>query len=463
MTTLLDYANDQLQDSAKETARTQADLARAQQDQTKAQADAAAAATDVASLQTEASQLRQKIAAATTVADGQALFLQLEKNTIDTRSAQLRLAHAQERLADAQSRIAGTSDEIDRTASMQKAARAEKDLVQGRDADHIAWSSAAGTLPLSTLPAQAKVSTAGPAKDAADAAKKRLTGATGDIPQALFDRAEDRWAAEVKRLDDLRKAAEAAEDALATELAKDGFSGTSEQARVAYERAERDLRYYALTAQERYDRAIALLTSVADATRAKLTTDEKQRIADLAQAIDDLKTRAANPVDVIQLQKDRDDAQVALDDAYTSLATAYLKSIAADPAVDPETTPDVTTARTAIGTATTDLATAQTAYDAAKEDLERFEASVPDATWQLLADYEEAIALLANLEAAKPGDLVTALTNAENAYATALSNQRDNERKVVALGDVARERDDHWQNAARNRTTRLLGALRGDE
>ena len=95
--------------------------------------------------------------------------------------------------------------------------------------------------------------------------------------------------------------------------------------------------------------------------------------------------------------------------------------------------------------------------------LDALEAAVPDATWALFDDYEEALELLAALAADNPATLATALTNAEDAYAAALRAEQDNARTVVAVGEVVRERDDRAATAAQSRPARLLEALRGDD
>jgi hypothetical protein len=449
--TLLDYANGELQAATKEATRAHADLTAAQQDLSGGETALAAALAQLAQLQDEATKIRQQIAVTTIVADGEALFADLEENTVETRSTQAEVVDAEDTIADARSRIAGAADELERTASAQKAAQDAKDAAEKRDADHTTWSTAAGASPLKDIPSKADVTAAGDAKTAEAAAKARLTGANGDIPKELFDLARARRAARAARLEKLRQAALDAEDALTTELAKDGLGGTSAQAKVSFARSETALKEFALTGEERYERALTLLAGVGASTA--LNADEKKRIADLKTA----------GVAAIPKQEARDLARKDLDDAFDELAAAFVKVIGKDPTVDPETQTDVQTARGKITTARQTLTQKQTDYDAVKKDLELWEAAVPDATWNQLRDYEEALDLLAQLKGTVVATLVSDLGKAEEDYAKALTAERDNARKVVALDNLSRERSDRWANVARTRPTRLLGALRGDE
>ena len=453
--TLQAVATDELAKSQAEQTRAAAQLATAQTDLAQAQKDLAQASTDLASAEDAGALIQRQIAQTTIAADGQKLFDDLDANTTVVRSKQVAVVDAQERIADATSRIVNAQNELAQAASSAAASNAALTVATSRDADHTTWSNAATSAPLNTLPTQADVTVAGPAKTAADAALGRLDDASGgDLPHDLFQRAEERRKQRADRVTAISTAATTAEDGAATAEAASGLAGTAAQAQLAFQRSEAALRDYALTAQQQYDRAISLLQGVGSAT--PLNADEKSRITTLATA--------ATTANAYVLQKARDDAQAVVDADQDAVDAAILAALTADPTVDPSTDAGVIAA---VGTLTTDqgtLTTAQNAYNGAPKDaLDALEASVPAATWSSFADYEEALSLLAALNAANPAQLATDLGNDETTYAQALRAVQDNTRLVLALGEVAQERDDRASTASQTQGSRLLQALRGDE
>ena len=452
--TLLAVANEELQKANDEQTRAQADLAQAQTDLAAAQQKLTDAADQVGTLQDEAITIRRKIAETTIAADGKALFDDLDANTSQLRAQQAAMADAQETIAYARSRITGAQDELGRAAQAAQASTAAVQAVQRADGDHATWITNATSAPLSGLPAQADVTAAGPAKTAALAAAARLDSASGgDIPTELFTRARERRQARLDRLAALDASAGLAEDRQADEAAKAGLSGASDKAQLAYTRSEDDLRTYALTAQQRFDRAMLLLAGVANST--PLNADESARIQGLLTEAD-----AAN---VFVLESTRDLAQVALDAQNDVVAAAILDAIAKNPSADPSTDGTVQTAKGQLPALQQAVTDANNNYAPVKGKLDSLEAAIPDATWSLFDDYEEALTLLAELAADNPATLATALTNAEDAYAQALRAEQDNARTVIAVGELVREREDRAATAAQSRPARLLEALRGDD
>ena len=102
-------------------------------------------------------------------------------------------------------------------------------------------------------------------------------------------------------------------------------------------------------------------------------------------------------------------------------------------------------------------------YQAQKDTLDALEAAVPDATWALVSGYEEALALLSDLADDDPAALAAAVGTDEDVYAKAVRAEQDAERTVLAVGEIAREREDLAAAAAQARPARLLEALRGDD
>lgn len=453
--TLLSVAQDELTKATNEIARATSDLTRAQGDLATAQADLATATADLAALEDARAVIQRQIAQTTVAADGQQLFDDLDANTTTIRSQQAAVADAQERIAYATSRIGGAQDELEQATAAAASSKAAVAVAQKQDDDHTAWTQAATTDPLKSIPGQASVTSAGPAKDAAGAALARLDdGSGGDLPHELFQRAQERRAQQLSRSDALAAAATAAEDAQAQASAQGGLAGTATQAQLAFARAEAAVRDFALTAQERFDRALSLLGSVANGTA--LNAAEKSRIATLLSA--------ADTANAFALQKTRDTAQATLDAANDAVDAAVLAAIGKDPTADPSGDAGVQAATNALPALEQALATAETAYEGAPKDaLDALEASVPDATWALFDDYQQALSLLADLESVDPAAITGTLASAEQTYADALRDAQDNVRAVLALGEVAKERDARSASIAQTQQSRLLQALRGDE
>lgn len=453
--TLLSVAQAELAKADAEKTRAAAELTAAQNDLTQAQSDLAQATADLVALEDAGTAIQRQIAQTTIAAIGQQLFDDLDQNTTKVRSKQAAVAAAQERIAYATSRVGAAQDELAKAASAAAASTDAAAVAQKTDQDHSTWTTAATSPPLSNLPGASDVTIAGPAKAAADAAAGRLDGASGgDLPQELFQRAQERRQQALDRLQAIRSAATAAEDDEASAAAAGGLAGTAAQAQLHYTRSEAAVRDFALTGQERYDRAIALLGGVANAT--PLNTTEKARIATLLTDADN--------VNAFMLQKARDNAQANLDTANDAVDSAVLASLAADPSKDPSTDAGVQAAQAALVPLQQALAGAQAAFAGGPKDaLDALEASVPADTWSLFDHYQQALALLGDLAAVNPATIATGLTNDEQAYAQALLDVQDNARAVLALGEVAKERDDRAGAAAQTAQSRLLLALRGDE
>jgi hypothetical protein len=451
--TLLSVATEERDKAKGERDRVVGELNRAQADLTGAQKDLGEAAKDLTELQNEAAAIRRQIAQTTIAADGKKLFDKLDANTTKVRAKQAAIVALNESVASARSRIVASQAELDRAAAAVGATeRALADAKQADD-DRTAWTSAA-TGPLSGLPGKADVTKSGAAKTAANAAAARVDGGSGgDIPAELFAGANDRRAKRATRLGSAADAAEQAEDRLADESAKAGLAGERTKAGAAYERSREALRDFALTAQERYDRALALLKGVAAST--PLNQDEKDRVDELNQD-----AVAAN---AFALETARDDAQADLDEKNDEIAAAYLDALATDPTSDPATSAGVTAASANLDALEQAVSDAQGALDPVQPTLDALEASIPETTWRLFADYAEALDLFADLAAVDPNALATTAAGDEDAYAQRLRAEQDNIRVVVAVASFARERDDRAAVVAQTRTSRLLEALRGDE
>jgi hypothetical protein len=446
--TLLDVAMEALAHATAERARAQAELTAAEQALATAEHDLASATVELTTRQDEVTAIQREIAETKNAAAGGALYARLEATTILARASQAKIADAGERVAEATTRIGAAQDELDHSGAAQAAARLDVDAADAKTEALQAWRTAATTTPLSGLPNKADVTTGGGAKPAFDSATNKLKNALGSD---LFDRAHDRRVKRDQRLDDLVTAAKDADDKLAAEAAKVSLAGKRAQAALAFERADEALRDFALTAQERYDRAIALLAAAGGAPAPSAA--QAARITALSTD-----AKSANAFD---LEKKRDDARRTLQAAEGAVDTARLAALAADPSADPEDDATVKSKLLDVGTAKTALETAEVALEATvRNKLDTLEAAVPDEVWERFDAYEEARELLARLAAVNPATL--AGTAAEAAYAVALRNERAAAAAVVVLGEFVGVLDRRAETAAETRPARLFEALRGD-
>jgi hypothetical protein len=448
--TLLAAAEDDLEAATDEEKRAKKSLETAQTDLAEAQKDLAEASQELAKLQDGALEIRRKIAATANAAEGQKLFEDLDANLSERRAKQVVVADAQDAIADARGRIAAEGEDADRSTAAARAAEAAKVEAAKAEALHAAWLAKATAQPLAGTPGRANVANAGPAKTAKTAAENRLKA---DVTSELFARAQDRRSRRVSRLDDIEGAAAAAGSTLVDETAKTGLAGKTAKARLAYELRVAELRQFALTGMERYERALMLLERVKNAPL--LSPEEVARIDELRDA-----AVAAN---AFTLEEARDDARDALAAQEVVIATEVLNAVLADPEQDPEDAQKVKDERAKVQALEQTLASAQNAYNAEKPKLDALEAAVPESTWALFDDYEEALALLDDLAGVNPAGLGTALEAAEDAYAVALRADREAARTILVVGELARVREGRVAAVEQARPARLLAALRGDD
>jgi hypothetical protein len=515
-TTILGYAT-KLRDDAK------AAITVAQQRLTEAQASitanreaAAQATTASADLEKQAADIRQKLSAIPTPADGETLLATLEQVTIRARTAQATILNAQTALLQAQADA--DRAQLDLANASAQATKAAADLNQAITAakQRAAWVLALGTPPLSTLKTSAtdaiddtKVPEGVNFKDA-DARIKL------DIPDKLLTRALDRRTNAVALVTQADSDTQAATDASLKERNDNGgLAGAAQKQWGLFQQAEAAVQDFVNTAEARFDRAQATLAQVANKANSPLTAEQRARInaadlkadreaaADVEKARDDkltavmlaqaalddetLKAIAAGkePDDVVAVQtartnlgtaknnfkllddpwraeeKDRDEKLADVAVKQTELDQAIQKAIAAKK--NPDTDVDVATAKVNLKTAQDDLADAETTYKESDHGiLHAWEAAVPDTTWRLFADFEEAVRELNALKDADPVTLKSDWQTAETNYVKA-QLLADASASVLAKLAVEQARlGARQENERQNGASRRFGALRGD-
>jgi hypothetical protein len=509
-TTILDYSTRKRDDAKLAVAAAQAQLAQAQSAIASESENLSQATSAFSDLNKQADEARKKLAAAPTSADGEALLYALEQLVIRSRTKRAGALKAQAEL-DAAKASAESAQTLLNAASARLVS-AESALQRAMEArnQRDKLKAALAAAPLSTINADADAALQ---NDPGASAKARVEA---DFPAGLLARAEERFDAEVARIARTVADSLAADDAaLAERDVNGGAAGHADEQWQAFSRAEAAARDFVNTAKSRFDQAQATLAGVADAKRFPLTPeasasindatlktareaaaaaenirdDELKNLSDASDALEAeiLKAKAEN--------KNPDDAQPVID-ARNTLAAAELAFHTADDAwraeeidrdakladvaakqaalaiatqsaiaakIDPETDANVIAARTALTEAENALETAEDNYKQSDHGiLHAWEAAVPETTWLLLAEYEEASRALNDLKASDPAKLKTDLDQAEKDYVEAKLKADASSNVLEQLAAEQTRRAGPRQSARQNQAQRLFGALRGD-
>jgi hypothetical protein len=437
----------------------QAAQAAAQSDLSAAQARQKAAAAQLATDSKALDQFGAKIAAqraqlaTTTVpAEANALVVQITAQVVLQRHQQGKVLDDQEALADASADAdaATLARATARIATVQAAIAAA--AAEGAQRD--ALKAAIAAAPLATIKADATALLA--SATATHAASRIAT----DFPAALLDIAGKRHDTRSGRLSSLKADVELAEDAQGAGQAADaGLAGAASQKAIALRRAQAALADPVATAASRYARALAVLQKLeaieVDATGTVpdvLTDAEKAQLAALAAA-----GAAAEPT-AVALDTDLK----AVFSARDALDAQILTQIAAD--VDAlATDPTVAARRAAIVAAQNSFDADLAAFVAAnRNDLDQWQAVIPDPAWKTLLDYQEGLAALNELAALDLPALAAAMDSAEGDYTSALAAAELAQRRADARTDAIALRSARLAGARGAIAARLPSAIRGD-
>jgi len=509
-TMILDYATRQRDDAMLAVAAAQRQLGEAQSAIAAESENLARATGAFSDLNKQADETRKKLAASPTSADGVALLDALEQLVIRSRAKRAGALMAQAEL-DAAKATAESAQTLLNTASA-RLARAESALKQADEAHNQRekLKTALTAAPLSTINTDADGALR---NDPFNSAKTRIEA---DFPAGLLARAEERFDAEAARIARTVADALAAEDAALTERdVNGGVIGDADKQWRAFLRAEAAARDFVNTAKSRFDQAQATLAGVADADTFPLTPEESARINDAtlktareaaaaAENIRDGELKNLNAaVDALEAEilkarsenKNPDDVQAVIDARNTlaaaeiafqsaddnwraeeidrdakladvaakqvALAVATQSAIAAKK--DPEADVNVIAARTALTEAENTLKIAEDNYKQSDHGvLHAWEAAVPETSWLLLADYEEARRALNDLKASDPAKLKSDLDQAEADFVEAKLKADASSNVMEQLAAEQTRRAGRRQSARQNHVQRLFGALRGD-
>jgi hypothetical protein len=448
MTTLLDFAT--------------TELARVNGDKTSAQSAVAAAQTGIAvtqqkrddnakaigKKQDEIAKKRTEIANAAMPADAAAAAAELETMLIDLNDLQAQAVDLQVQIDTYQSQIDVQLEILGNSTSRSVQATSTLTAAQKTNADHATWHAAIAAAPLSTISADANAALGG--SDYA-AAKAR---AEDGFDATLLAHVRKRESNEQARLALIESTLEDMEDDLDAKIEADrGVAGAVAPLQRAYDRAEAGFRELATGAQDRYNRALGLITTIAAAPALPDAERNKMRDATIVNAAKGAPVTHEEAVEtaedgIVKAQIDLDRAQTQTDVGLTPFDT-------------------VANLTTAAGTAKGALAPAQAAFVAADEDaLDKWEVTVPDSSWSLLAAFDEATLILNDLKTnATPAKLAaaeTAMNNAATALVSALDTLAESEHDIALLSERVELQSELLDAAERNGSARILNAMRGD-
>ena len=416
------------------------------------------AAQTLATAERAARALRAELAQIAMPADGEALLEKLAEKIVE--------AHAQEaRGLDADVQIAAARVGAERAAREEARATADVSRAEDRkkDADrkHDEYANTDTTTepkkPLGWKPKATTVLASLP-QDAADllndaTRNQDFTAATArvedDIPADLLTRARERAQKELDAVERARTAARTKEDELATELATNGGkAGAVVEKRVAFARAEAALRDFVLRSEAEIEQAVNAFQSISAAPP-------------LSAAVEDLITDlTASGSAALTAERERDTALAAVEakQAQLDARIEVVRGDGGDVAADAQ----VATLQGELAPLVATLSAKQTALDGVKDDLDAWEAAVPETTWASLLALDEAKRVLQRLAAITPATLVGQFDTAEDAYATRLGEAAAASRKAVDLEDDLAQRAATAVVLLDAKRSRVLSALRGD-
>ena len=398
--------------------------------------------------------LRRRLAeaAAGLPGDAAALTDDVEVNLVALRAQGVAVAAAERAVVDARRHFQAAGTTLRDAETRRSAAQAAKDAADERAAMLAEVDAALGEDELGQVPGDAQAALDG---DAFADAEARVAA---DLSEELLERARARLTIAGAEQDDALAAAAAAAlktaDAATTQ---GGPASATEEARAMLASAEASY-LTVLTGRTELDRAQAAIAAVNAAP--PLSTDRKERmtegpIADAGR-------------DAAEAEKDRDDARDEVRAKRKDLQAKVLLAVTDHPDDDPAGDADVQAAQDDLDAAQGDLQKAEDALDVAadpdtptpRQAFGRWEATVPDETWEALLALEEARATLTRLAGTDAAALEQTMSEAESAYGDAIAAESAAGRAVAVLRALTTDLAGAAETAAR--TTFDLSTARGD-
>jgi hypothetical protein len=231
-----------------------------------------------------------------------------------------------------------------------------------------------------------------------------------------------------------------------------GASGLVAQRWGEYESAENNLKAYALSTINQYQRAIGLLTAIT--TSKELTSAEADAIAAVALADD---------ADAVTTEATLHEARANIIAKELEIESAVIAARIADIDADPDADTDVQDLKIELTTLEATLTAAESAHTAEfPTAMDLWEVTLPDQIWANLQNFDTAIALLTSVSTSDAAILTSALTTAETNLVNALDADDDGEilRGYLANAVSAAAAEAQYFSGVERAVT--LSAMRGD-
>jgi hypothetical protein len=148
--------------------------------------------------------------------------------------------------------------------------------------------------------------------------------------------------------------------------------------------------------------------------------------------------------------------------ARAALDASVLAEQGKDPGFDPETSDAVKSQREAVAAAIAVLSAAEAAFTAVKNDLDLWEAALPEDVKDDVLAFLDADAVVRRQADVDPAALLTAVGDADTALATALTARSAAARSTDLLADTLTERDAVATHAAAVAEARRAAFVRGE-
>ena len=446
MSTLLDFATTALGSAKQDATSAQSTIAATQQAIASNQTQRDANANAIARAQQDVTTARAALANAAMPADATAAAAQLQTALAELNTAQGQAVDLQAQLDELNGGLAVQIAALGAATTELNAAQTSYATAQQGDQAHQTWH-AAITGALSSISGAA-----GDTESGTLFADAKQNAEAGFDPTLLAyvrlreSNEQNRQQAIQSTLDDMQ------DDVDAKMKADGGLAGAVAPLQTVYDRAEAAFRDAVTGAQDRFNRALGLLATVANGPQ---LTDAEQTAMTDATTVNAAKGAVANEEAVETTQDALTAAQAAVDRAQAQTDAGW----------DPP--PDLTTPAADLATATTDAQDAQAAFTQANQQaLAAWVATVSGARWSLLAAFDEAKLILddliANATASQLGALEWAMTNAAGTLVTALTAQSESVRAIAALQERVDLQAAALDAAERNGSAQVLNALSGN-
>jgi hypothetical protein len=408
---------------------------------------------------------RQAMARALMPADAEAALAALRLLIIQHRRKRAALLDSEDALESAKNKLESQQTELMAIGKRIKTVESELAEATARVARHLDWQQQLADEPLSTIRADSSNVLTPPALEEDEDKQRNIaayaaatTRMEGDIPAALRLRATNRGEQTNFRLGQVRLASSKAEDLYAKYLDDNrGPDANVINLKTALLAAESRLGAFVMRAKERFDAAISLANQINASpplTPAELAEIDGTKDPDLV----------THGEAAVEKETVRDEKRQAVSVAQTNLDVKTAELLAADIDVDLLANAEMIALQDMLTAAQAELGIADGELTAElKNQLDEWEAAIPDSIWKNLFRYNTATQILNDLKDTDPAVLTAAVQTAESALITGLIAAEKKLRTFDFLNDNKDFGQLRLRRAEQTHQVRVLSAVRGDK